>query len=144
MHWSSLAALHFVPTAFMTGLVWFVQAVHYPLFARVGAREFADYEREHTRRTTWVVLPAMIAELGLALWLVAAAPAEQRALAIAGAALLLGIWASTFWVQVPCHDRLLRGPDPRVLRRLVRSNWLRTAAWSLRLSIATALVWPAA
>lgn len=143
MDWATLAVLHLVPTVYMTGLVWFVQVVHYPLFASIGGREFAGYERQHTRRTTWVVLPAMIAELALALWLAAAAPPGPRAWAITGAALVGLIWASTFLVQVPCHERLMHGPDARTLRRLVASNWLRTAAWSLRTLLAAALVLPA-
>ena len=31
-----LLLLHAAATLFMTGLIWFVQVVHYPLFARVG------------------------------------------------------------------------------------------------------------
>src|SRR5206468_3820837 len=49
-----------------------------------------------------------------------------------GLALLVGVWVSTAFVQVPCHEVLARGFDPAVHRRLVRSNGIRTAGWSLR------------
>jgi hypothetical protein len=39
---------------------------------------------------------------------------------------------STFAVQVPLHARLAAGFDPQAHRRLVLTNWWRTAAWSLR------------
>ena len=31
----------------MTGLIWLVQLVQYPAFARVGAAEFAAFHRHH-------------------------------------------------------------------------------------------------
>jgi hypothetical protein len=58
----SILLLHAAATLSMTGLIWFVQVVHYPLMARVGRVGFADYEAAHTRRTTWVVAPPMLIE----------------------------------------------------------------------------------
>lgn len=39
----------------MTGVIWFVQIAHYPLFSRVGQPGFSEYEREHARRTSRVI-----------------------------------------------------------------------------------------
>ena len=128
-----LPVAHAAATLFMTGVIWFVQVVHYPLFGRVGAAEFRAYEREHARRTGWVVGPAMVVELLLAL----ALAARGGVLAWAGLALLGVIWASTAFVQVPLHRRLERGADTAARRRLVRTNWIRTAAWTARAVIAT-------
>ncbi len=50
-------------TLTMFGVIWFVQVVHYPLFARVGADGFAHYASLHATRTTWVVAPPMLVEL---------------------------------------------------------------------------------
>ena len=49
-----LLALHTLATIMLAGLIWFVQLVHYPLFSFVGAGDFVRYEREHTRRVTWI------------------------------------------------------------------------------------------
>ena len=47
--------------------------------------------------------------------------------------LLVGLlWASTFFWQVPAHAKLEAAFDPAVHRRLVQSNWVRTAAWTAR------------
>ncbi len=119
----------------MTGLIWFVQVVHYPLFAEVGGPVFAAYERRNTRLTTFVVGPAMLVEVLSAVALLVLAP-ESRTLAAVGLLLLVTIWLSTFFVQVPCHRALERGFDARVHRRLVSSNWIRTAGWSLRAAVA--------
>ena len=144
MSFAELSVLHFAATLFMTGLIWFVQVVHYALFAFVGERAFRTYEAEHVRRTTWVVLPPMVAELGLAIWLFTAAPAGVGAWTTTGLVLVLSIWIITFAEQVPCHSKLQERADPAVMRRLVRGNWLRTAAWSARAVVAAALLWPPA
>jgi hypothetical protein len=42
---------------------------------------------------------------------------------------------STWRLQVPRHDALARGWDAAAHRALVRSNWVRTAAWSARAAL---------
>jgi hypothetical protein len=117
----------------MVGLIWFVQVVHYPLFAMVGADGFADYERAHRWRTSFVVGPPMAIELLTAVALVLDPPSELgRALPVVGLVVLAVVHASTVALAVPAHDRLSAGVDPAVARRLVRTNWVRTAGWSLR------------
>lgn len=118
----------------MTGLIWFVQIVHYPLFARVGAVEFQGYEQAHQRLTTFVVMPLMLVELvttiALATWF---RPVEIPALAVwMGVCLLAAIWLSTFLLQVPQHERLARGFDIHAHGLLVAGNWIRTVAWTTR------------
>ena len=139
MNWHLLTVLHAVPTLFLVGLIWLVQVVHYPLFAMVGEREFAAWEREHCRRVAWVVLPAMLAELALTAWLWWHAPPQWRGWCTAGLVLLGVVWASTFLLQVPCHERLAQGRDPAAVHRLVQTNWLRTWAWTARGVVAVVL-----
>ncbi len=138
-----LRLLHLAATAFMTGLIWFVQVVHYPLFARVGREGFQAYEAAHTRLTTLVVGPAMLAEATLAgLILFHALSHEDLDSFLPGLSvgLLVVIWFSTAFVQVPCHRRLERGFDAAAARRLVRTNWARTVAWTARSAVAAAMV----
>lgn len=138
-----LLAFHAAATLLMTGLVWFVALVHYPLMAEVGAPAFPRYERLHQQRTTWLVAPLMTAEAALAAWLAAFPPPAVPPWQIhAGAALLAAIWLSTFAVQVPLHAQLSRGFDARIHRRLVATHWGRTALWTLRSVLA--LAWLAA
>lgn len=134
---TALLLVHAGATVAMVGLVWFVQLVHYPLFAHVGRDGFARYEAQHARRTTWLVAPLMLVEAATALVLLAADPSL---LTVAGAALLGIVWLSTALVQVPLHGRLERGFDAEAHRRLVRSNAVRTAAWTGRAVIALALL----
>ncbi len=41
-------------------------------------------------------------------------------------------WLSTMILQVPCHEILTLSFDPVVHQKRVSTNWIRTAAWSLR------------
>jgi len=134
---TALLVVQAVATLSLTGLVWFVQVVHYPLLARVGEGSLAAYEQEHMRRTTLLVAPLMLAEAVAATGLLLL---EPGALTVLGALLLVGIWASSFLVQVPCHRVLADGWNAAAYRRLVRSNWLRTAMWSARSVVALLLL----
>lgn len=136
-----LLAVHLAATAAMLGVIWFVQIVHYPLFAAVGGEGFADYEARHVRRTGWVVVPLMAVESLAALALPFLARDEVGlALPLIGLALLLAIHACTAFLAVPAHRRLGRGFDAATHRRLVATNRLRTAGWTARTGIAVAMV----
>ena len=119
-------------TWFMAGLTWFVQVVHYPMFADVGPDAFAAYHRRHTARTTWVVIGPMVVELLTAVGLVWLRPAAWT---WAGLALVAVMWGSTALVQVRRHDRLVAAYDAAVVRSLSRTNWLRTGAWTARAAL---------
>jgi hypothetical protein len=142
MSWGDGALVaHAGATLAMAGLIWFVQIVHYPLFGRVGQGGYADYQREHERRTARVVAPLMLIEaLTAALLIWQRPPAVDPALPWAGAALLLVIWLSTALLQVPAHRRLESGFDAAAHARLVATNWLRTIAWSARGALALIMI----
>ena len=125
----------------MTGLIWFVQLVHYPLMARVGSANYAAYQQLHQRYTTLAVGPAMLIELVTAIWLAIFRPADVTAwLAWLGLSLVVLIWLSTAILQVPCHRRLEAGFEPNTHRKLVQTNWLRTVLWSARGVIAMVIL----
>jgi hypothetical protein len=137
----TLLLVHAAATLAMVGLIWFVQVVHYPLFDLASERRFHRFAAQHQRRTSLVVVPLMLTELGAALALLAAPPAGLgRGLPWLGIVLLAVIWISTAGLQVPLHRRLSGGHDPRAVRRLVAGNWLRTAAWTARGWLALAML----
>ena len=120
-------------TFFMIGLIWFVQVVHYPLFDRVGREGFTAYEMAHSQLTSLVVIPPMLIELVTTGLLLIARPVGMRYWeALAGTVLLVVVWGSTFFLQVPRHGELALGFDPAAQSALVATNWIRTVAWSLR------------
>lgn len=131
-------------TLLLTGLIWTIQLVHYPLFAQVGAAGFPAYEAEHSARITLLVMPLMLVELIAAGLLALAPPPGVRAgEAWLGLALVIAAWAVTFFVSVPQHTVLSSGFDAAAHRLLVQSNGLRTLAWSGRGVLMLVWLWRA-
>lgn len=139
MSHAALLLAHAGATLAMAGLIWFVQIVHYPLFHFAAAHSFTEFSRQHQRRTGWVVAPLMLAEAAATILLALLRPGIWT---LTGAALLAIVWLSTAFLQVPLHRRLVRGFAPTAARALVRTNWLRTVAWSARAAIALLLLAP--
>lgn len=137
-----LVVAHLAATLYMTGLIWFVQVVHYPLFATIRQDEFSAYEQQHTKLTTWVVAPPMFIEAITAVLLFWFHPSGIVTWQLCvGLSLVVIIWLSTAFLQVPCHKLLSRGFEPAVHQRLVATNWIRTAAWSLRTLLVLWMGW---
>jgi len=141
---SALLVIHAAATLAMTGVIWFVQIVQYPLMARVGREAFVRFHAMHVRRTGLVVGPLMLVEAASAVGIALLRfEGPGRIGAWAGVGLLAAVWLSTALVQVPLHRRLAEGHDPVRIARLVHGNWLRTVCWSLRAGLALAWVAPA-
>ena len=132
-----LAVANLALAAYMTGAIWVVQAVHYPLFAAVGRAGWSDYEAAHRRRITPVVGPAMLAQTAVAAALALDRPGPASALNLV---LALGLLAATVTVFGALHARLERGWDGTAHRRLLRLNALRAVAWTAQVAVAVALV----
>lgn len=136
-----LLLLHAAAACYMTGLVWFVQVVHYPLLHRVGASGFGRYEQGHARRTSPVATPVMLFELATGAWLaLEPPPAIGAPLLWLNAALLGVIWVSTFALQRPAHRRLADGYHVDAVNGLIAGNWVRTAVWTARAALLLAML----
>ena len=134
--------VHLGSTLYLVGLIWIIQILHYPLMANVGADGYIEYQSLHMSRITPVVAPVMILELltGIYFAFVTFEAIDQRYF-WAGLGLIIIIWASTFFVQVPLHERLTQSFDIETHRWLVQTNWIRTIAWTLRGGLVLWLVW---
>lgn len=133
-----LVLLHVAATLYMVGVIWMVQLAHYPLMARIGAGELPAWQADNLRRTTYVVGPPMLVEAATAVALVVMGGVGPWPWV--GLGLLAAVWLSTAIWQVPAHDVLARGADAATISRLVRTNWVRTVAWTLRGVIALYMV----
>src|SRR5262249_18918354 len=105
--WTLLVTLAF--TLYMTGMIWSMHVFEYPLFASVGAEEFAAYHAAHNRRLPFfVILPSFLA-LASAIGLVWVHPAGMPGwLLVLVVALDLAVIVSTIVWQAPLHARLDR------------------------------------
>ncbi len=115
----------------MCGIIWYVQAVQYPSFKNLSERRFIEIHRHHVKRTGFVVIPPMLTEfLTSALLLYYNTPVDF--INMAGLSVVIAIWVSTFLIQLPIHQKLQLGYNDKLVNRLIRTNWLRTGLWSLK------------
>jgi len=140
-----IALIHLLATTAMAGLIWFVQVVHYPLFANVPASASTAYAERHQRLTARVVGAPMAVEGVCALWLFFAPPAGVgRLLPFIAGLILAVVLGSTVMLQVPRHGRLARTTSAdeidKVVTSLVTTNWVRTIGWSTRSVLAAVMV----
>lgn len=128
-----LFILYLFTTFFMTGLIWFVQVVHYPLFSSISTQDFVSYEMKHKQRTSFVVMPVMLFELFLSVYFFFY-PIWNHSyhLFVVSSLCTLLIWLTTFFIQMPLHQKLSYGFQHGWYSQLVYSNWLRTCLWSTR------------
>ena len=126
----------------MTGIIWLVQIVHYPLFQFVGDARYSEFHRAHMNWITYIVAPLMIIEAVTAALVILYPPPNSDGRVLWLALVLVGIvWASTFLLQVPLHEKLAQGFDADTHRALVNTNWIRTIAWTLRSALILWLAW---
>jgi hypothetical protein len=111
-------------------LIWLVQLIIYPGFHRITRGAFAAYHRWYVIRISSIVLPLMSAELLLTVWWIRSD--DYSPVSVSAGVLVFIVWLSTFVLQVPIHNRLKTGKDAKLIQRLVTTNWIRTAAWSLK------------
>jgi hypothetical protein len=133
MNTEQLLKLHLFTTIYMTGIIWLVQIIHYPLFKFVGRDQWSTYHQEHIKLTSIVIAGPMIVELisyFLVLYLIPVYR-ENSFFLISGLLLLL-IWGTTFFVSVPLHNTLANGFIEKPWSLLVTTNWIRTISWTAR------------
>ena len=117
----------------MTGIIWLVQRVQYPLFLGLNAGQFPQWHDLHSSRITWLVAPLMVLELVVSVALVFLnKPYFWQNIFIFILTIL--IWGITFFISVPKHEKLAQnGFDETVIISLIRTNWGRTLADTLKL-----------
>ncbi|WP_041832262.1 hypothetical protein [Actinoplanes sp. N902-109] len=124
-------------TAAHLGFQATVTAVVYPALARVPREQWAAAHRAHSRAITPVVAVVYGSVLGCCGWALGAGPAAGTWVAVAASAAAVLVTASA---AAPAHARLGIGYDPRVIRRLVRADRLRTVAAATALAAALVVV----
>ena len=140
--WVLLAIVHLGATWMMTGLIWTIHVVHYPLFDKVGAATYEAFQTEHMRRISQLLLVPWGVEALTAIGLVIVAPtARLRVLALIGLALFGLVVLVTGLGAAPIHGRLVSGFDADEHRRLLQVDLVRTLLWTARGVLAAAIVW---
>ena len=128
----SLTAL--AGAAFMAGVLWLVQIVHYPLLGAVSGDEATSIAVRHQTLISRVVGPAMVSEAVATGMILLVGPADSKMVGFIGFALLCVALAVTVFRAVPLHVRIAQGQS-QLIPELIRINWTRTVAWTLRIPV---------
>jgi hypothetical protein len=127
--WAFLVTLAF--TLYMTGMIWSMQILEYPLFALVGPQEFPAYHTRHNRGLLFVIVPSLLALVSAVALIVARPSPIPLWSSIIVAVLDLVILGYTAAREAPLHARLDHGGySAAVIHDLVLGNWVRTLLWT--------------
>lgn len=132
--------IHYVSCVLMTGIIWFVQWLHYPSFTWVDKEKGIQFSHFHQSQTTYLVAPIMLTEAFtcvLLLYQFANSPFSTSSAFLVASVFMLLNWMSTALISVPLHHQLSCAFEEKIISRLVTTNWLRTAFWSIRTALLT-------
>jgi hypothetical protein len=120
-------------TLYMTGVIWEMHVLEYPLFALVGPQEFPTYHARHNRGLPFVVILPSLGAFVSAVVLIVLRPAHIPLWAsVIVAALDLAIIGITVGREAPLHGRLDReGYQRNLIQSLINGNWPRTILWTI-------------
>ncbi len=135
-HQAALIIAQFNFSAFVAGMIWYLQFVHFPSY-RDGLGPQADiYIRQQGTRIKWALGLFMAVELLISILLLVYLPLQVPIRwTTTNLALVLATWASTIFVQLPLHARLERKYDEPTHRLLIRTHWIRTVTLALRIAL---------
>ena len=117
--------------AILVGIIIMTQIISYPLFLKVSESSFADYYNAYKNRITIIVIPFMITELLLTLYIYLHSP--NNIFFQISTFILILIWLSTFFIQVPIHNKISIKLEHKMIEKLISTNWMRTFLWILKL-----------
>ena len=132
----SMLAMHLVLASIMVGVIWVIQLVHYPSFRYTDKEKYVSFQIFHMRNISFIVMPVMVLELLSGLLLVLYHSNHESLLRISFILLLI-IWLVTALFFAQIHQKLSKGYDETLVRKLVSLNWIRTLIWTIRTIIIT-------
>lgn len=124
-----IIAINLVLSAFMNGVIWIIQLVHYPSFNYVAIDQWQLFHQKHTKRIAPIVAPVMMLEVITTVLITSHNPDLINLICLV---LLVVIWLSTFLIQVPIHNQLHTKYSSKLISRLINTNWARTILWSVK------------
>ncbi len=110
-------------------LIWLVQIIIYPGFKYYSSEDLIKWHDKYTRRISFVVMPLMLGQLVLSTIILIYLPTVYG---IGTMVILLTIWLLTFLFFVPQHRDISKGKmSVNKLNLLIKTNWWRTALWTI-------------
>ena len=128
----TLILLNFIVTLTMLSIIMVTQIVSYHLFLNVDEKIFTSYHSEYVKIITIIVMPIMIIELALTIMLYYMLDGFLSQIFLISIVL---IFISTVIIQVPIHNKLKFSYDEYLAKKLIKTNWIRTFLWFLKVLV---------
>ena len=135
---SLIALVSVTSAAFMAGVLWIIQVVHYPLLGEVPVKSIIEISRRHQNLIIRVVGPVMVIEAASSAATLLVVPSALPIAFINLFFLAVAVYVTMFHA-VPLHAKIGRG-NSELIPGLIKVNWIRTAAWSIRIPLGVLLV----
>ena len=120
-------------SVFMTGIIWFIQFVQYPLLNHISSFDFSCYYKKYTTRIVWIIYPVMIMEICFASWLSFLPVQSKLQIPILITYVMLALASlNTFMIQAPLNHKLQLAFDKAVLSKILFYNKIRLFSWTVR------------
>ncbi|MGJ8684368.1 MAG: hypothetical protein ACSHWW_07080 [Nonlabens sp.] len=111
-------------------LIWMVQLLIYPSFEYFAGNGLARWHRKYARNIAIIVVPMMLAQIGLAIYFWTYYPA-MVAPNIIYSILVALTWITTMLIFIPLHAAIDKNPtDTSICIKLTRLNWIRVIIWT--------------
>ncbi len=114
----------------LVGVILMTQILSYPLLLKLSKSDFYNYYNSYTKRISFIVIPLMSFEVLLSIILNISL---YNFYLLYSNILLLVVWGSTFFIQVPIHNKLSFNHSHSLINKLIFTNWIRTIAWICKL-----------
>lgn len=123
-------------SVFMTGIIWFIQFVQYPLLNHISSFDFSCYFKKYISRISWIIYSVMIFEIFFALWLSFMPLQSKLQIPVLITYILLALASlNTFLIQTPLNQKLQIGFDKTLLSKILFYNRIRLFSCALRTMI---------
>jgi hypothetical protein len=133
--WAALC----IASAWMAGIAWYVQFVHYPAFRFVDPARWAEFHRFHCNWTGPVVGVGIGVQVVCTVGVVILAT-KQLIWPAYFSVLLLGCTVGwTALVSGPLHRHFMHEFSEDQLQKLLWTNWIRAIFWVVQACVAAAI-----
>ena len=121
--------------AYLAGLFWYLQIVHYPLFTYIDKKSFIEYNIYHQKKSAYIIFIPMLLEGAFSILFAFDSPYNiPPMIPFLCLCLSTSMWLVTFSHIAPLQDKLTTdGLDKETVEKLIQMNWMRTIGWTVKI-----------
>ena len=132
-----LIIVNLIISAFMLGLILTTQVVSYPMFHFTDKNNFSTYHNNYVKYISFIAIPIMLFELGFSILLFSAFKGILFSILLF---INIMILITTYFIQVPIHNKLGKKFNKQEINNLIKTNWIRTLLWIIKVYLSVLII----